>query len=302
MRLINVLLLSLILTACGTTSKKSTPKSDIDTELEGLTNESFEWPQEKGYNTVDDFLDSSVTNEPNVLVGESVAKVSKEELESPMDVPRDIDKAMLACYRGNFNLADQIFDRIMREYRKNPIYWNQVGNCFMMKGSMRKALLYFNKARDLKSFYTPPVNNIGVIFEKNGFYQKALKSYEEAKKQSSFSLTPIFNLAQVYARFGFINEGKKLFESLVRINAKDDDALFGLAFFELASGDSARSLQIFEALSRDYRGHPEVAVNLAYALYLKGDANQARDILSDLKVTRNPELNDYIGRVKRLVN
>ena len=172
MKVLQLGFLILLLVSCAGGQKRDSQKSDIDNDLDSLTNDSFKWPKARAYSDVDDFLDGNLSSGPNVLNGESLAKVEKDNLEEPLDVPRDLDQALLACYRGDHSLADKIFDKIMKEYRENPIYWNQVGNCFMMRGSHRKALLYFNKARELKSSYSPPINNIGVIFEKGGFIKK----------------------------------------------------------------------------------------------------------------------------------
>lgn len=292
------LLIALIGSGCGTSQKNA--KKD-DGELSGVTNESFKWPSPRGYQAVDDFLDGKTADYNDVLKEETLSKIPKEELEEPDAVDRSIDKAILACYRGNYTLANNIFDNLLKEYRKNPIYWNQVGNCFMMKGETRKALLYFNKARSIKGNYGPPINNIGVIFEKKGFDQKALKSYEEAKKVSSFSITPVFNLAQMYARYGFIDEAKELFKSMVRINSKDQDALHGLAYVEFVSGNIQGALKVFDSMSRDYYEKPEVGINLVYALVLSGNKDKAKDILDDLKPTSNSRLQAYISQVGGLV-
>ena len=293
-----IVIVSLVLFSARSGSSKNEKKQEGD--LEGITNESFKWPTPKGYQAVDDFLDGNVADYNDVLKGESLSKIPKEELSQPSSVDKSIDKAILACYRGNYTLANNIFDSLLKEYRKNPIYWNQVGNCFMMQGSKRKALLYYNKARGLKKDYGPPINNIGVIFERSGFDQKALKSYEESKKVSGFSLTPVFNLAQIYVKYGFIEEGKQLFESMIRINSKDQDALHGLAFVEFVSGDLKKALSLFDRMDRDFYQKPEVGVNLAYALFLSGNKGKAQDIIEDLKPTPNPALNNYINKVREL--
>ena len=289
------LILIVFLTGCSGNSKK--PKKEAG-DLEGLTNESFKWPTPKGYQAVDDFLDGNVADADDVLKGESLAKIPKDDLNRVNSVDKSIDKAILACYRGNYNLANNIFDSLLKEYRKNPIYWNQVGNCFMMQGSKRKALLYYNKARGLKKDYGPPINNIGVIFERGDFDQKALKSYEESKKVSGFSLTPVFNLAQIYVKYGFIEQGRQLFDSMIRLNPKDKDAIHGLAFVEFVDGNLKKSISLFNRLDSDFYLRPEVGVNLAYALALSGNKNKAQDILEDLKPTSNQALIKYINSVK----
>lgn len=295
----SLLVILILLTGCA--SKQTVKKEASQDELENITNDSFNWPAPREYQVLDDFIDEKVASYNDVLKEESLSKIPQEELEEPNDVSRSIDKAILACYRGNFSLADSIFDELLKEYRKNPIYWNQVGNCFMMRGDERKALLFYNKSRDLKKDYSPPINNIGVIFEKAGFYQKALKSYEEARNVSSFSLTPIFNLAQIYAMYGFIDEGKQLFESMIRLNSKDQDALHGLAFLEMAVGNYGKAISIFDRMSSDYYLRPEVGCNLAYSLFLNGNKEKAKDLLDDLRPTKDQSLLAYVGKIRSLI-
>ena len=209
------------LVSCGTQKVKK--END---ELSEITNDSFRMPPAKLYQVVDDFIDEKLTDEPNVLQQESIAKVPAQEVEEPEDVKGDINKILLACYRRDFDKGFAMIDSLFKEYRKNPIYWTQVGSCYLLQGSKRKALLYYNKAREVKRNYAPPINNIGVIFQKSGFDQKAMKAYEEAKRLSSFSLTPLFNLAQLYIEYGFLSDGKALFESMYRSNNRDQDVTY----------------------------------------------------------------------------
>ncbi|MCR9205462.1 MAG: hypothetical protein NXH75_12845 [Halobacteriovoraceae bacterium] len=292
---------SLLITLVGCGSSKKAEKKPVGENFENLTNESFKWPKPKAYTTVDDFLGDKVTYDDDVLKSETLAKVPPKEIVDVDDVDKNLDRAIVACYRRDFNRADAIFDSLLKEYRKNPIYWNQVGNCFMVRGNSRKALLFFNKARELKGNYAPPVNNIGVIFQKDGKDQKAMKAYQEAKKLSSFSLTPVFNLAQVYAKYGFVDQGMALFDSLVRLNSKDQDSLYGLGYFQLAKGEISQAVNTFKNLDRSFRRKPEVAVNVAYALVLSNEKGDARDVLEDMSETNNSELNAYISQIRRLV-
>lgn len=298
-KLNSFLFIILFLASCGTSQKKQ--EANSPESLEGITNDSFKWPAPKTYQEVEDFLGQELSDSNDVLESETLAKVKEEDLEEPASLPKGLDQGIVACYKKNFALADEVFDRLLKEYIKNPIYWNQVGNCFMLKGEFRKALLYFNKARDLKSNYAPPVNNIGVIFQNKGFEQKALKSFEEAKKMASFSLTPIFNLAQLYTKYGFIEQGKTLFEALARMNQKDQDAIHGLAFLELVSGNTTGSINLYRRLDSNYIERPEVGVNYAYALFVAGNSSDASSVLGDLKQSNDGELNAYIEKVRGIV-
>ena len=284
------------LASCGTQSVKK--EKD---ELSDLTNDSFKMPPAKLYQFVDDFIDEKLSDEPNVLQQESIAKVPPEEVEEPEDVKGDINKILLACYRKKFDLGFQMIDQLYKEYRKNPIYWTQVGSCYLLQGSKRKALLYYNKAREVKKNYAPPINNIGVIFKKSRFDQKALKAYEEAKRLSSFSLTPLFNLAQIYTDYGFIPEAKALFESMYRVDNKDPEVIYALGFISFVEGNYGKSVSFYNNLSRDYYKTAGIGANIAYALALNGNADEAKDILQSLDNPRSREEASYVNEVRGYV-
>jgi Flp pilus assembly protein TadD len=297
---VGLLTLALVLiVSCGSPSKKS--KTSEVAASDDLNNGSFRLPPAKKYNSVDDFLDNKLSDQPDVLSNESLSKVPVDKLEEPEDVSDALKSSLLACYRKNFKLADRLFDQLYREYRSNPIYWSQVGTCFLMRGSKRKALLYFNKAKDLKRNYAPPINNIGVIFQKEGFDQKALKAYEEAKNLSSFSLTPLFNIAQIYTKYGLLSQGKELFSTLVNLNNKDQDSLYALGYLEMVDGKFQNAVSRFNRLQTEYRRRPEVGVNVAYALFLAGNAADAKDVLEEMLPSKNNQLNSYIGRIKNKI-
>ena len=289
-------LILLSLSGCGTQSQKKN-----DDELSEITNDSFQMPPAKLYQIVDDFIDEDLSSEPNVLKQESIAKVPPEEVEEAEDVKGDINKILLSCYRGKFDQGFKFIDDLYKEYRKNPIYWTQVGSCYLLQGSKRKALLFYNKAREVKKNYAPPINNIGVIFQKSNFDQKALKAYEEAKRLSSFSLTPLFNLAQVYADYGFIDEAKALFESMYRKDSKDQDVIYALGFIYFVEGNYGKAVSFYNELSDEYYKAAGIGANVAYALVMNGNSSEAKDVLNSVTAPKTREEAQYVNNVKSLV-
>ena len=285
----------ILLVSCAGQSKKE--RKD---ELDGVTNDSFKMPPAKLYQVVDDFIDTKVSDEPNVLKQESLSKVEADEIEEAEDVEGDITKILVSCYRGQFDLGFKIIDKLYREYRENPIYWTQVGSCYLLQGSKRKALLFYNKAREIKKSYAPPVNNIGVIFQKSGFDQKALKAYEEAKRVSRFSLTPLFNLAQLYVRFGFHSEAETLLQSMYRMDSEDQDVIFALGFLKFTAGDFGTAVKFYNKLDRSYYKNPRVGSNIAYALAMVGEGDDALDVIDSLDRSNEAEVVAYLNSIKEL--
>jgi len=300
-KLLRLFLISLILIGiigCGSQSKNKTLPGEP--ELEGISNTDFKWPDPIDYSPVDDFLNDDISYKKDVLKNETFAKAPRDKIVSISAADNDIDKAIIACYRKEFKKADLIFDKLYKKYRSNPIYWNQIGNCFFLKNESKKALLYFNKAREIKKDYIPAINNVGVVLDNDGSKQKALKAYQEARSKSKFSLTPLFNLAQLYTRYGLLSEGKKFFSSFVKLNPSDQHALYALGYLNLASGNKFRAIELFNELSGDFIKKPEVAVNYAYALCLVNKKSKARDLLDDMRSTNNNELLDYARKIRGL--
>lgn len=294
----NIFFMLIILGLVGCATNKNKKNQD---ELSGITNDSFKLPPAKLYQIVDDFIGEEISEEPNVLKQESLAKVPQDEVESPEDVKGDINKILVACYHKKFKQGFAMIDTLYKEYRKNPIYWTQVGSCYLLQGSKRKALLYYNKAREVKKNYAPPINNIGVIFQKYDLDQKALKAYEEAKRLSSFSLTPLFNLAQIYIDYGFIEEGKVLFESMYRVNSKDQDVLYGLGFIYFVEGNYGKAVSFYNNLNEKYYKTAGIGANVAYAFALNGNKSDASAVLKSLDMPRSSQEAKYVQNIKSYV-
>lgn len=295
--LLLILLTLTLINSCGSSSKK---KGEID--FDAISNDSFNTPSEIGYSPEDDFLDKELTDDRNVLFQESISKVDADDLEDFKDIEKPLVKALVACYQGKYNEADAIFDRYLKAFRGNPIYWTQVGNCFLKKGNSRKALLYYNKAKELRKAYGPPINNIGVILERKGMPQKALKAYEEAMNIASFSLTPLFNTAQLYVRYGLVEEAENMLLSLRQIENKDGDTLSSLAYVEMIKGNYKKSLSYYHAMTRDDRiKNPSNGANYALALYLSGQKKLAKKVVRKIKGNNTPEVENYILQIENLL-
>lgn len=289
-------LLSLI--SCSTVEKSS----DVENEYNGITNDAFINPPTKNYSYEDDFLDESLGDESNVLFAESIEKVDSNELEDFDGVDHPLVKALVACYQGKYKEADLVFDQYLKAYRENPIYWTQVANCFLKKDNKRKALLYYNKAKELRKSYAPPINNIGVILERKEQPQKALKAYEEAMRMASFSLTPLFNSAGLFVRFSLVHEAEALLKSLIDLEKDDIDTIKSLAYMEMIKGDYKQALVYYNMIPRSEReSNPRIAANYAYSLYLFGNRKRAKSVINSISYENKDDLYDYIIQLKKLL-
>jgi tetratricopeptide (TPR) repeat protein len=293
-----VLLLLLLVFSCATNDKNK--EEDVN-ELDSLSNDVFIVPNAKNFSPEDDFLEEDLGSEANVLFTESIAKVEPDEISSIESISHPLTRALVACYKGEYAISDRLFDENLKVYRKNPIYWTQIANCFLRKGNKRKALLYYNKAKEFRSRYAPPVNNIGVILERQGFPQKSLKAYEEAMDIASFSLTPMFNTAALYTRYGLASEAKELLVAIRKLNSDDFDATNSLAYLELIKGNYKKSVAYYSKISSKHYRKPEVGANLALSLHMMGKKDKAKKIIKKLDKTSDPALTEYILQIKKLL-
>jgi tetratricopeptide (TPR) repeat protein len=282
--------------SCATTPKKTEKGQDE------LKNSDFISPSPILYNPKGDYF-VEVKSEAGSLGGETLDNLPEGDLDDYEDDDENPLNQMLSyCYQKKFKQADQLFDRFYRRYIKHPGYWNQVGTCFLLRGEKRKALLYYNKAKDLYRNYIPALNNLGVIFQLEGKDQKALSVYKKASKLSPFSLTPKFNLAQLYAKYGFVNEARGIFENLLGKRKSDFDVNIGLAYVEMLSGNFPRAVQYYEKVDTDWYEKAEVGLNLTLALQYMNRKKDALNVFDDIDPPKDPKLLKYYRNVKQLIS
>ena len=287
------LFLTLVLTGCSTGSKKKGTKVGN----QEISNEDFIAPRPITYSEGSDFFGDDF-DEGGALSRESMASAPADDLDQFDSSDNPLNQALSYCYRKQFNKAEQIFDRYYRRFKKNPAYWNQMGTCYLLKDERRKALLFYNKSRDLKGNYAPPINNLGVIYQLDGKDQKALSAYKKASNLSKFSLTPVFNLGQLYTKYGLLGKARNLFNSLYRVNEEDADVIAALAYVELLSGEYKRAVGYYQKMDKDLYEEPRVGLNLALALYLSDRPKDAKNVLDGIREATTREEEVYSKRVK----
>ena len=187
-----VILMALILQSCSSTSEKgSTISRQIDQEFEWLDNSDFVPSKQIRYVAKRDHYPQEVADNDS-LGSETIDKIPAPKLDDFDGGGDKLIEATSLCYRQKFAQAFKSFDNIYASYKKNPAYWNQLGSCYLKNKELKKALLFYNKAREINGRYAPAVNNIGVIYQLEGKYQKAFFAYKEASTMNGYSLTPMF--------------------------------------------------------------------------------------------------------------
>lgn len=308
-KLLPVLLL--ILSACSTTpgnvsrdiasSKREISSAEDDFKwVEGLD---FDKKKEEKYRADKDEFDFSSSDESaHALVKESLAALPPAKLEETVSKTDDpLVKMNIKCYQGKFDEALKIADDQYSKYKNNTSYWNQLGTCYFLKSDFAKAILFYNKSRDLDSKFIPPVNNLGVVYQRQGKFQKALAAFKLAADLNTFAVTPTYNLAQLYLRFGTVGKALPIFQGLQKRSPKDVEVGSALASANLIKGDYQTAVDIYARFDKATLANPTVGLNYAVALKLLNRPQDAQTVLSNVSGPTTGAFAEYAQRVDKFV-
>jgi tetratricopeptide (TPR) repeat protein len=211
-----------------------------------------------------------------------------------------ITKMNIKCYQGKFDEALKIADDEYMRFKANTSYWNQLGTCYFLKSDYAKAILFYNKSRDLDSKYIPPVNNLGVVYQAQGRFQKALSAFKLAGDLNNFSVTPTYNLAQLYLRFGTVGKALPIFQGLQKRSPKDTDVGSALASANLIKGDYQAAVDIYSRFDKEILAMPSVGLNYALALKLLNRPIDAQTVLGNV-ASGNGAISEYAQKVEKFI-
>ncbi len=301
--------LLLILSACSTTSNVS---REIASSKRGVSSaeEDFSWVEqldfdkkkEEKYDADKDEFDFSSSDESShALVKESLGSLAPAKLEEALKGNDDPLTVMnIKCYQGKYDEALKIADDQYTKFKNNTSYWNQLGTCYFLKSDYAKAILFYNKSRDLDSKYIPPVNNLGVVYQKQGKFQKALAAFKLASDLNTFAVTPTYNLAQLYLRFGTVGKALPIFQGLQKRSPKDIEVGSALASAYLIKGDYQSAVDIYGKFDKATLATPSVGLNYAVALKLLNRPIDAQTVLSNVSSPSGP-ISEYAQKVERFI-
>lgn len=291
----SILLFFLLAVVVGCSSN-STNKKRV--ELDELTDEDFKSPKQVLYNRKDDKFKAVTEEGRSVLNAETLAR-----LDDPSDLEAKgiVDEITIACYEKDFEKAFALIKSKSSSYKRNPIFWNQVGTCFMLKGERRKALLFYNKALEFKSSYSPAYNNLGFMYKLDGEDQKALVAFTRSKKSNRYARTPLFNLGNLYLEYGLYNQAISTLTGLHNLDKKDTDVINGLAVAYLMKGNYSESKKFYKKLDPDLFEKPNFGINYAYLLYRQNKIHESRELLKNVDMEKESEWKNYYMKLSTLV-
>ena len=294
-----IFLVAFTLCSCSGQSSRVVASENGDVSLEDDYNWvdglNFDKKVETKYNPENDEFKNKKDDGTNVLIKESVSSLPPPRLEEQLlDNNDPLAKIIIKCTENKFEEAFVLIDQNYNQFKNNTSYWNQVGSCYYLKGDFSKAILFYNKSRDLDAKFAPPVNNIGVVYQKQGKFQKALSAYKKASDLSNFSVTPAFNLARLYLQFGIISKAEPILDGLYKKSTNDIQVVNALATLDLIKSDYENAINIFSTLPKDLLVKPEFGINYALALKLNNKLEDAKLVMS--------KMGESVGEMKIYAN
>lgn len=209
---------------------------------------------------------------------ESFLRYTEERLQKLEATPY---QALAKCYAGEIKEGLNQLQTQMKEQKKNPEYWNQVGMCYFLKENFTKAEYFFelSLAQVRKGNFAPALNNLGVLKLKLRHYEDALNYFKKAAGRNDRHKVAVFNQAQVYLQFNLLDQAAPLLEGLAKENKNDPDLIFSLGSVYLLKGQTKRAFEIFNTIPEKYKNREDVTLVRAISLYEQGRFYEARDVL-----------------------
>ena len=288
-----LLIFLIILWGCGTEEKISSRK------VEKSSVQKKSAVSSKSYRS--DLDSYSVDNtEADALIRETLARSEGKILRNLSDEDDSMIGAL--CYSGDFRKAFSVADNNYSAYKKNPGYWNQIGNCYYLMKDYKKAIMFYNKAKGLNSNYIPAQNNLGVVFQTQGDFKKALYFYKNAVNLGAASKTPRFNLANIYLKFGIISKACGIFNALAAGSPSDFDIINARANCSLLNRNYAGAVSEFRKISKDELSNGYIGLNYSVALSLLGKKEEALNNYKNISQKGLGSLKSYYRNVGDYLN
>lgn len=300
-----ILLLTLVLsTACSTDTRRKYASEELlklEDDYNWVDSLDFDKKVEQKYNPSSDEFAVKKEDEKKILIKESVSVLNTPRLEEQLKDTNDpLSKIVIQCYQNKFEEAFLYVNQIYSQYKNNTSYWNQVGTCYYLKGDYSKAILFYNKSRDLDPKFTPPVNNLGVVYQKQGRFQKALSAYKKAGEINAFSITPAFNSARLYLQFGIVAKAEPILSGLYKKSTDDVQVTSALASCYLLKGDYQNAANLFSQIPKEQLSSPSIGLNYSLTLKFLNKNEEATSMLKQVSESAG-ELKQYAQKVEAFV-
>ncbi|MCB9094433.1 MAG: hypothetical protein H6621_05120 [Halobacteriovoraceae bacterium] len=203
----------------------------------------------------------------------------------------NIVKITQGCRKSNFEETLEYASSLYGAYKKWPTYWNAIGICYYLSKNDYKARLYFNRALEENSKYSPAYNNHALILIRNNQWNDALVALKKAYQFNSQSQVVNYNLGRLYLAFG---HGEKAILHFSKIFDSDFFKKHVIKFMAMSyalNENYSEAVRTFDRYYEDREISESERLLFAYSLAKIGKIEQAKNIWSALDI--GPKSNLY---------
>ena len=194
--------------------------------------------------------------------------------------------------------SETLWLHVLEYNKKCDIAWNNLANVQYQKGNFGAALLYINKALELRPGESPYLCNAGKIYLAAGNSKAALDFFNKALELDFSRYDAAYEAGYIYMADGNKREAEKMFMRALAVNTRSADAMYALGELLLSEGRYEEGKNISEKLCALLPGNDDALVLHAYAIYGLGRHEEAEKICLDV-LKRSPENAEAERLVKR---
>jgi len=131
---------------------------------------------------------------------------------------------------------------------KNPQFYTEIGNMYLLLGRRDEAKAEFEKAIDKKIDYAPANINIALLLEQDGLVDEAIHKLETLQARNADNVELLFQLGRLYYNRGETDKAIAQFIGALNINPNYSNALYSLGIAYEKQDRKQDAIIVFEAV------------------------------------------------------
>lgn len=167
-------------------------------------------------------------------------------------------QAIIACRRGQYVAATDLFQKAIREDPANPAYHFNLGNAFKDLGRFAEAAPCYGEALRLKPDYCEALNNLGTALLAQDKFAEAVASYQRALRIKPDYLEALNNLGIIFHSQGKFDEALSSYQKVLQLKPDHSGALYNLANTLQSQGLTQEAILYYQKALKTKGDFPEV--------------------------------------------